>query len=104
MAKSTFVPMLSIIGLLCLQATNGLTIMPPTAKTAEHLPLAKRAMDYFDSSSDPFHAVQASINLLEKAGFEELEDVAAYKGKIAPGKLASWQFSVYQIFTSDWAY
>eukprot|EP00546_Thalassionema_frauenfeldii_P012114 CAMPEP_0178918092 /NCGR_PEP_ID=MMETSP0786-20121207/13630_1 /TAXON_ID=186022 /ORGANISM="Thalassionema frauenfeldii, Strain CCMP 1798" /LENGTH=492 /DNA_ID=CAMNT_0020591755 /DNA_START=168 /DNA_END=1646 /DNA_ORIENTATION=+ len=59
--------------------------MPPTTKTAEHLPLAHLAMDYFDKSSDPFHAVQTSIDLLEKAGFEELDDVGAYKGKIQPG-------------------
>jgi len=69
--------------LICL--ANGLTLMPPTTKTAEHLPLAHLAMDYFDKSSDPFHAVQTSIDLLEKAGFEELDDVGAYKGKIQPG-------------------
>lgn len=70
--------------LICL--ANGLTLMPPTTKTADHLPLAKLAMDYFDKSPDPFHAVQTSVDLLEKAGFEELDDVGAYKGKIQPGK------------------
>jgi aspartyl aminopeptidase len=50
--------------------------LPPLMTTAEHLPLAERAMDYFDRSSDPFHAVQTSIDLLKIAGFEELnEDV-----------------------------
>ena len=72
--------MLFTIGLV-----SGLTIMPPTTKTAEHLPLAKLAMDYFDKSSDPFHAVQTSIDLLVEAGFEELDDIGPYKGKIAPG-------------------
>lgn len=104
MAKSTFLLIVSIFAMLCLQAINGLTIMPPTAKTAEHLLIAKRAMEYFDSSSDPFHAVQTSINLLEKVGFEELEDVSAYKGKIAPGKLALWQFSIDSKFSSDWTH
>jgi hypothetical protein len=64
---------------------HGLTIMPPTTKIAEHLPLAKQAMEYFDKSSDPFHAVQTSIDLLVEAGFEELEDIRPYAGKILPG-------------------
>ena len=42
--------------------------------TGEHLPLARKAMDYFDRSSDPFHAVQTSIDLLKEAGFEELDE------------------------------
>ncbi|KAL3922002.1 MAG: hypothetical protein SGILL_002443, partial [Bacillariaceae sp.] len=32
------------------------------------------AMEYFDKSTDPFHAVQTSIDLLQQAGFEELKD------------------------------
>lgn len=31
-------------------------------------------MSYFDSSPDPFHAVQSSIQLLEQAGFQPLND------------------------------
>jgi aspartyl aminopeptidase len=42
--------------------------------TAAHLPLARKAMDYFDKSTDPFHAVKTSIDLLEQAGFEELQE------------------------------
>ena len=62
------------------------TSMPPlTSKTAEHLPLAKKAMAYFDQSPDPFHAVQTSIDRLTSAGFEELPDGASYKGKVVPG-------------------
>jgi len=48
--------------------------MPPMTTTGEHLPLARRAMDYFDDSPDPFHAVQTSINLLKEAGFTELDE------------------------------
>jgi aspartyl aminopeptidase len=48
--------------------------LPPLTTTADHLPLARRAMDFFDRSSDPFHAVQTSIDLLKDAGFQELDD------------------------------
>ncbi len=48
--------------------------MPPMTTTGEHLPLARKAMEYFDRSSDPFHAVQTSIDLLKEAGFEELDE------------------------------
>lgn len=41
---------------------------------AEHWPLAEKAMRYFDASTDPFHAVQTSIDLLQAAGFVELDD------------------------------
>lgn len=60
--------------------------MPPLTKTADHLPLAKKAMEYFDNSSDPFHAVQSSIDILTKAGFESLDDLEPYaNGRIKPG-------------------
>jgi len=48
--------------------------MPPMTTTGEHLPLARKAMDYFDRSSDPFLAVQTSIDLLKEAGFEQLDE------------------------------
>ena len=35
---------------------------------------ARKAMSYFDSSTDPFHAVQSSIDLLTASGFQELSD------------------------------
>jgi aspartyl aminopeptidase len=73
------------ISLLLVGLCHGLTIMPPMTKTAEHLPLAKQAMEYFDKSSDPFHAVQTSIDMLVQAGFEELDDIEPYAGKIQPG-------------------
>ena len=59
--------------------------MPPLLKTAEHLPLAHKAMSYFDSSPDPFHAVQTSVEMLQQAGFEQLVDGEPYKGKLVPG-------------------
>jgi aspartyl aminopeptidase len=49
--------------------------LPPMTTTAPHLPLARRAMDYFDKSTDPFHAVQTSVDLLKQAGFQELDDL-----------------------------
>lgn len=55
--------------------------LPPLARTAEHLPLANEALSYLDESTDPFHAVQTSIDLLEKAGFVSLDD----GGDISPG-------------------
>lgn len=48
--------------------------LPPinTPTVPESLPLAKRAMEYLDAGTDPYHAVQTSIDLLRRAGFEEL--------------------------------
>jgi aspartyl aminopeptidase len=63
-----------------------LNTMPPMTKIAEHLPLVKKAMSFFDDSSDPFHAVQSSIKMLTQAGFEELTDVDPYKGNLRPGQ------------------
>ena len=52
--------------------------MPPLTSPSniitKHLPLANKALSYFDSSPDPFHAVQSSIQLLEQAGFQPLND------------------------------
>jgi aspartyl aminopeptidase len=46
--------------------------LPPIIPTLQDsLPLAKQAVEYFDQGTDPFHAVQASKELLEKAGFVE---------------------------------
>jgi len=55
------------------QALSSIT-MPPMTTTGDHLPLARNAMNYFDHSPDPFHAVQTSIDLLKKAGFQELDE------------------------------
>jgi aspartyl aminopeptidase len=51
----------------------------------DHLPLARAAMDFFDRSPDPFHAVQTSIDMLVAAGFEELDDGERYHSKLRPG-------------------
>ncbi len=62
-----------------LAAPNGSKVsMPPltspSTTLSEHVPLAKKALSYFDSSPDPFHAVETSVNILEGAGFQELTD------------------------------
>jgi aspartyl aminopeptidase len=62
-----------------------LTVMPPIFKTAEHLPLARKAMEFLDNSPDPFHVVQTAIDLLVGAGFEEVEDIEPNSEKIRPG-------------------
>lgn len=60
--------------------------MPPMTTTGEHLPLARKAMDYFDDSSDPFHAVQTSIDLLKEAGFKELDETGGAMDVCPGGK------------------
>eukprot|EP00592_Proboscia_alata_P017128 CAMPEP_0194394480 /NCGR_PEP_ID=MMETSP0174-20130528/123878_1 /TAXON_ID=216777 /ORGANISM="Proboscia alata, Strain PI-D3" /LENGTH=488 /DNA_ID=CAMNT_0039190279 /DNA_START=21 /DNA_END=1487 /DNA_ORIENTATION=- len=59
--------------------------LPPLINMKEHIPIAKRAMEYFDKSPDPFHVVQASTDMLEKAGFIEIDKVSPYKGLLQPG-------------------
>jgi aspartyl aminopeptidase len=74
--------------LLCLgHSVSALASLPPLhAKIVDHLPLAQKAMNYFDSSPDPFHAVQTSINVLKQSGgFQELNDDAPYTSQIQPG-------------------
>jgi aspartyl aminopeptidase len=71
--------------LLCIGQAMALTVMPPLATSNDHLALADKAMDYFDSSSDPFLAVKTSVDMLVEAGFEELEDAQPYAGKLKPG-------------------
>ena len=60
-------------------------LAPPSlhATTQQHIELAKRAMAFIDSSPDPFHAVQTSIDRLKQAGFTEL--TGAYKGQLKAG-------------------
>ena len=70
---------------MLLGLVQALTVMPPLSKTAEHLPLAYKAMEFFDRSSDPFLAVQTSKDMLLDAGFEELDDMEPYTGKVVPG-------------------
>jgi len=48
--------------------------MPPLTTIGDHTLLARKAMDYFDQSTDPFHAVKTSVDLLIEAGFEELDE------------------------------
>ena len=86
----------ALFAMLLLGLVRGLTIMPPTTKTAEHLPLAKQAMDYFDKSSDPFAAVQTSIDMLVKAGFQEI--VGPYRGQITPGRFGTFSRHCCRVF------
>ena len=74
-----------MVGFTFLGVSNALTIMPPMSKTAKHIPLAKKAMNYFDNSPDPFHAVQTTITMLEDAGFKEVHDIEPNSDKIQPG-------------------
>jgi len=68
--------------------------MPPVSSTTksplfvvspEELQLAQQAKDYIDASSDPFHAVQTSIDVLTRTGFVELSDDDAYAHQLVPG-------------------
>jgi len=79
------IPLVLLLLLPPLSLVTALTTMSPLSKQAEHLPLAQKAMEFFDKSPDPFHAVQASIDLLTAAGFEELRDATPYTGKLSPG-------------------
>ena len=47
--------------------------------------IARKAMSYFDSSTDPFHAVQSSIDLLTASGFVELSNDNDSTAKIQAG-------------------
>lgn len=74
----------SVLWLAAIPVVMALTVsMPPQSPTADHLPLAKQAMDFLDSSPDPFHCVQTSIELLKQAGYTEMEPST---GDIQPGK------------------
>lgn len=59
---------------ICRALSSPISFPPLSTKVADHLPLARRAMDYFDKSTDPFLAVQTSIDMLEQAGFQDLDN------------------------------
>jgi aspartyl aminopeptidase len=78
--------LLPVTSIVALAAAGGSVGMPPlSSRTAEHLPLAKQAMAYFDASSDPFHAVKTSCDMLKNAGFSELAEAEPYQGNLKPG-------------------
>ena len=81
------------VAVLCsyggLWLAHGLTVLPPKVRTAEHIPLAKEAMEFLDNSPDPFHAVQTAIGMLEDAGFTEVQGIEPYSNKIKPGAFVS---------------
>lgn len=61
----------------------GLSVsLPPLSKmTPTQHELGLEAMTYFDRSTDPFHAVQSSAEILQQAGFVELgEDQTIVRG------------------------
>ena len=51
-------------GLRRCQALSSISMPPLATTTADHLPLARNAMDYFDRSTDPFHAVKSSVDIV----------------------------------------
>ena len=61
--------------------------MPPITLPfmKDHIPLAQKAMDYFDASPDPFHAVQTSSDMLKAAGFQELDSMEPYSKQLKRG-------------------
>lgn len=56
------------------------TLPPLSSEYEEYIPLARDAMNFIDSSPDPFHAVHTSSQALEAAGFTEWKDT-----ELAPG-------------------
>eukprot|EP00545_Synedropsis_sp_CCMP1620_P000575 CAMPEP_0119015942 /NCGR_PEP_ID=MMETSP1176-20130426/11729_1 /TAXON_ID=265551 /ORGANISM="Synedropsis recta cf, Strain CCMP1620" /LENGTH=524 /DNA_ID=CAMNT_0006969267 /DNA_START=90 /DNA_END=1664 /DNA_ORIENTATION=- len=76
---------LSLLLLMCLlsKSSSLAPSLPPLhVKTANHIPLAQKAMAYFDASPDPYHAVASSIEMLG-ADFVELKDDEPYN--LVPG-------------------
>lgn len=73
----------SLLLLLKLALGRSLTPPPLSPLKPEHINLAKRAMSYFDMSTDPFHAVQTSVDMLQEAGFTEL--AGPFKENVKPG-------------------
>jgi aspartyl aminopeptidase len=87
--------LVSIYVALCATSVAGLaSTQPPLPPLTSQwdpnrntsLDLARKAMAFLDASTDPFHAVQSSIDLLIKAGFTELEDSSEQdRTRIRPG-------------------
>lgn len=51
----------------------------------EYIPLAQKAMEYFDNSPDPFHVVKTSADLLQASGFKELDSMKPYQQQLKQG-------------------
>lgn len=73
-------------GLAANRGITTTTTMPPMSRTQDHAEIAQRALSYFDSSTDPFHAVHTSIQHLQQAGFQELKELDSFKGKLEVGQ------------------
>jgi aspartyl aminopeptidase len=52
----------------------------------QHIPLAKKACEFFDQSTDPFLAVKTCSDALEAAGFVKLSKREPMEGKLVPGE------------------
>mmetsp|Transcript_3175 Transcript_3175/g.4818 ORF Transcript_3175/g.4818 Transcript_3175/m.4818 type:complete len:548 (-) Transcript_3175:180-1823(-) len=59
-----------VVGLAATSSKFG----PLNTKVSEHLPLARKLMTYLDKSTDPFHAVEASIERLKEVNYVELDE------------------------------
>ena len=56
------------------------SLPPLSSPYEEYIPLARDAMDFIDSSPDPFHCVDTSVKQLESAGFEKWSDSVLIPG------------------------
>jgi aspartyl aminopeptidase len=82
--------LLLVVLTVCLTVDSSLALaaspLPPLhTKTANHIPLAQKAIAYFDASPDPYHAVAASIEILGSEFVELKDDDEPYSTKIVPG-------------------
>lgn len=59
--------------------------LPRNRVTSEDLDLAKRAMSFFDASTDPHHAVKTSAQLLQTAGFVRIPERTSSSLSLEPG-------------------
>lgn len=52
----------------------------------KHIPLAKKACDFFTNATDPFLAVKEMTDALDAAGFTKLSKREPFGGTLVPGK------------------
>lgn len=69
------------------RALSTSTPLPPltTPHPTHHLPLAQKAMTFFDASPDPFHAVQTCIQTLQDAGYIPLDMERPFQEQLVKG-------------------
>ena len=84
--SNLIIPMVTLTR--AVSGVRAFSAMPPLSGPAnlqQEIPLAQKAMEYFDSSPDPFFACQTTAEMLEAAGFSQLEYDAPYKNKLEQG-------------------